>query len=69
MCARLGNIHANVTQLLFEPFGVVMIFFQPLDVVLQGIEPGSRQNTGLAHTATGHLAPAVGTLNKLFATA
>ena len=42
-----------------------VILGQPLDVVLQGVQPGRGQDTGLAHAATEQFPPAVRPLDEV----
>ncbi|MNI91214.1 hypothetical protein D3C73_1488420 [compost metagenome] len=61
------NVGTRFTQLFCHPGGVVVINLQTRHVIFERIQPGSRQNTGLAHTAAGHLAPANRTFDVIMA--
>ena len=74
---RISNVHedhvrlsrcsliAQRTQALLQQFCVKVILCEPLDVVLQGIQSGRCQYAGLAHSATGDLAPSSRLPDKL----
>ena len=50
----------SVAQARREPARVRVVVGEPLDVVLERVQPGGGEHAGLAHAAAEHLAEAVG---------
>ena len=47
-----------------QPAGVPMIVGEPIDVVLERVQPGRRQDAGLTHAAAEHLADAMDAVDE-----
>ena len=60
-CLRKEFDFVDICKAVYQPLGLLMIFCQSRDVILQSMNAACSDDASLAHAAAGYFAPAKGT--------